>query len=35
MRTNYIYEINVRIQGTPLLFNNDMPKVEPAVVFQN
>jgi hypothetical protein len=29
MRTNYVNEIDVRI-----LFNNDMPKVEPADVFQ-
>jgi phage/plasmid-associated DNA primase len=28
MRTNYINEIDVRIQGTLILFNNDMPKVE-------
>ena len=34
MRTNYVNEIDVRIQGTLILFNNDMPKVEPADVFQ-
>ena len=32
MRTNYVNEIDVRIQGTLILFNNDMPKVEPADV---
>ncbi len=30
MGTNYIDEIDVRIQGTLILFNNDMLKVEPA-----
>ena len=34
LRTNYVNEINVRIQGTLILFNNDMPKVEPADCFQ-
>ena len=34
MRTNCVYEIDVRLQGTLILFNNDMPKVEPADVFQ-
>ena len=34
MRTNYVNEIDVRIQGTLILFNNDMPKVEPCDVFQ-
>ncbi len=34
MRTNDVNEINVRIQGTLILFNNDMPKVEPPDVFQ-
>ncbi len=34
MRTNYINEIDVRIQGTLISFNNDMPKVEPADVFK-
>ena len=34
MRTNYVNEINIRIQGTLILFNNDMPKCEPADVFQ-
>jgi hypothetical protein len=34
MRTNYINEIDVRIQGTLILFNNDMSKVEPADFFQ-
>ena len=34
LRTNYEHEINVRIQGTLILFNDDMPKVEPADVFQ-
>ena len=34
MRTNYVNEVDVRIQGTLILFNNDMPKVEPADVFQ-
>ena len=28
MRTNYVNEIDVRKQGTSILFNNDMPKVE-------
>ena len=34
MRCNYTNEINIRIQGTLILFNNDMPKCEPADVFQ-
>ena len=34
MRTNYVTETNARIQGTLILFNNDMPKCEPADVFQ-
>jgi len=34
MRTNYVNETNARIQGTLILFNNDMPKAEPADVFQ-
>lgn len=34
MRTNYVNETNARIQGTLILFNNDMPKCEPADVFQ-
>ncbi len=34
MRTDYVNEIDVRIQGILILFNNDMPKVEPADVFQ-
>jgi hypothetical protein len=34
MRCNYVNETNVRIQGTLILFNNDMPKCEPADVFQ-
>ncbi len=34
MRTNYIHENNVRIQRLLLSFNNNMPKVEPADVFQ-
>lgn len=34
MRTNYVNESNARIQGTLILFNNDMPKCEPADVFQ-
>ncbi len=34
MRTIYVYEINVRIQGTFIFFINDMPKVEPADAFQ-
>ncbi len=32
MRTNYVDEIEVRIQGTFILIKNDMPKVEPADV---
>ncbi len=34
MRTNYINEIDIRIEGTIIFFNNDMPKVEPADLFQ-
>jgi hypothetical protein len=34
MRTNYVNETNIRIQSTLILFNNDMPKCEPADVFQ-
>ena len=34
MRANDVNESNVKIQGTLILFNNDMPKVEPADVFQ-
>ena len=34
LRTNYVNENNIRIQGTLILFDNDMPKVEPADCFQ-
>jgi hypothetical protein len=34
MKTNYVNELDVRIRGALKLFNNDMPKVEPAGVFQ-
>ena len=33
MRANCVKETNVRNQG--ILFNNDMPRVVPADVFQN
>jgi hypothetical protein len=34
MSTNNVNKIDNRMQGTLILLNNDMPKVEPADVFQ-